>query len=76
MNAIPLAVSMTIGLVQMFKQFPIPKNYLPILSLLIGAVIGYFAGVRGLDLLVVGLTASGAYDAGKATITEVRDRLP
>lgn len=70
-------VPVTIALVEVVKRLNLlPANLMPVVSLLIGGILGYFAGLEPLQLLLVGLGASGLYDLGKepvrAAVAKVR----
>lgn len=62
-------VAVTVGLVQVSKQY-VPAKYIPLLSIGFGVLVSLaYAFSQGMDLItatiqgvVVGLTASGAYD--------------
>jgi len=53
----------------------LPSKYYPLIRIVVGAIIGYISDVRGVDLLIVGLTASGVYSSAKTTVQEVKSRL-
>jgi len=69
-------VPITIAVVEIIKRTGYAKdNWIPIISVLVGAVLGYYAGFTGLDLLIVGLAGSGLYDLGKPGVTRVVERI-
>lgn len=56
------ATAITTGLCEVLKQtFPQTKPYMRIVALIVGAAVAYFAGLRNLDLLLVGLSSQGLY---------------
>lgn len=66
-------IPLTTAIVQLIKGLElIPSKYMTLVSVFVGAGLGYAMGSRGLDLLIVGLSASGLYEAGKVTATEVK----
>lgn len=61
------AIALTTATVQMVKiTVNVPSRYTPLASLLIGMGIGYLSGITGvIELMTIGLGASGLYDLGK-----------
>lgn len=61
-----LYIGVTTALVELIKHGDfLPSRFYPIVSLLVGASFGYFAGFDWLNCLVIGLSASGFYSAQK-----------
>lgn len=67
------ALALVIGLVKLFREVGLPTKFAPLVSLMIGILIGIaVAYTNGQDLLYgvvlgicFGLSASGLYDVGK-----------
>ena len=62
-----IAIGITTALVQILRVgFEPQSRYVPIISLLLGAFIAFAGGFREImDLLILGLGASGFYDVVK-----------
>lgn len=61
-----ILIGVTTALVELIKHIDVlPTRFYPIVSLIIGAVLGYFGGFDWLTMLVIGLSASGFYSAQK-----------
>lgn len=64
---IGIFIALTTAIVEMIKQIDfLPSRFLPVLSLVIGGLFGYFAGLDFVTTLTIGLSASGFYSAQKA----------
>ena len=68
-----LAMGVAMSLTELVKvTFPVlqkeQKRFVPILSVVIGAVMGYFFKFNPITCLIVGLTASGLYSGIKTGI--------
>lgn len=69
------AIAITTALVQVGKSY-VPSKYTPLLSLLIGAGIGYVSGVTDvLALITIGLASSGLYDVVKEPTKTVISKM-
>lgn len=68
---------LTTALVQMVKNLGmIPSKFMAVIALIIGAVLGFATGERNvIPLIMIGLSASGLYETGKMTVTEVKNKL-
>lgn len=72
-------IPLIIGLVELLKFFNIPKQFIPVASIVLGLTLGIVyvypgnlkAGV--LVGLMIGLSASGMYSGGKAMIEKKSD---
>ena len=75
-NAIYL-VPLTTALVQMVKNLEvIPSKFMAVIALIVGAILGFLTGERNIiSLIMIGLSASGLYETGKMTVTEVKSKL-
>jgi hypothetical protein len=61
-----LLIALTASLVQVIKMSAdIPKRFIPLMSLVVGAVMAYLFHLDPIYYLIVGLSASGAYSATK-----------
>lgn len=71
------AIGMTTALVQVIKStINLESKYTPILSLIVGLVMGYIVGVREVVMiLTVGLGASGFYDVVKEPTKRIIDEM-
>ena len=69
MDTILTAAGITVALVEIIKKSLIKEEYgdlVPFISLMTGMFIGFvFFKLRGLDVIYVGLIASGSYDVAK-----------
>lgn len=70
-------IAITIGLVEIVKKTGrISDDYLPVIGLAIGLVLGYFNGLAWMPSLLVGLGASGTFKlvqpVGDAIVEKVR----
>lgn len=65
-----LSIPVLVAIIEMIKMAGLPSKYAPIVSVTIGILLGLlFSGVttQGFgDGLIIGLSASGLYSAGKA----------
>ena len=70
-------VPLTTALVQMVKNLGyIPSKFMAFIALIIGALLGFATGERNIiALIMIGLSASGLYETGKMTVTEVKSKL-
>lgn len=70
-------VPLTTALVQMVKNFDaVPSKFMAVIALIIGAFLGFATGERNIiSLIMIGLSASGLYETGKMTVTEVKSKL-
>lgn len=70
-------VPLTTALVQMVKNLDaVPSKFMAIIALIIGAFLGFLTGERNIiSLIMIGLSASGLYETGKMTVTEVKSKL-
>lgn len=70
-------VPLTTALVQMVKNLGmIPSKFMAVIALIIGAALGFSTGERNIiSLIMIGLSASGLYETGKMTVTEVKSKL-
>lgn len=70
-------VPLTTALVQMVKNLEvIPSKFMAVIALIIGAILGFSTGERNIiSLIMIGLSASGLYETGKMTVTEVKSKL-
>lgn len=70
-------VPLTTALVQMVKNLDaIPSKFMAVIALIIGAVLGFATGERNvISLIMIGLSASGLYETGKMTVTEVKSQI-
>lgn len=63
---VAVLIAVTAALVEVVKQGDfLPTRFYPLVSIFIGSVLGYFAGVDWLNMLIIGLSASGFYSAQK-----------
>lgn len=71
------AVALTTALVQMIKTtVSLDTRYVPVVSFLVGSLLGYFLGMEDLAMVLsVGLAASGFYDMAKEPTRSVMNRL-
>ena len=70
-------VPLTTALVQMVKNLEmIPSKFMAVIALIAGALLGLASGERDvIALIMIGLSASGLYETGKMTVTEVKSKL-
>lgn len=70
-------VPLTTALVQMVKNLDaIPSKFMAVIALIIGVILGFLTGERNIiSLIMIGLSASGLYETGKMTVTEVKSKL-
>jgi uncharacterized membrane protein YfbV (UPF0208 family) len=70
-------VPLTTALVQMVKNLELmPSKFMAVVALVIGALIGFSTGERNIiSLIMIGLSASGLYETGKMTVTEVKKQI-
>ena len=70
-------VPLTTALVQMVKNLEmIPSKFMAVIALIAGALLGFASGERDvIALIMIGLSASGLYETGKMTVTEVKNKL-
>ena len=62
-------IPITVALVEVVKKTGrVPNNFLPLLSLVFGLVLGYFNDLGWMLALLVGLGASGTYDILKEPV--------
>lgn len=69
--SVAVIVSITIALVQVIKNIDDKNKYArfyPLLSLIIGGVLGMLFKFDLLNSLIIGLSAAGVYDVGKYTL--------
>lgn len=63
---IAIYIGLTTALVELLKSLDVIANrWLPVVSLIIGGVFGYLAGLDLITMLTIGLSASGFYSAQK-----------
>lgn len=70
-------VPLTTALVQVVKNFDaVPSKFMAVIALVIGALLGFATGERDIiALIMIGLSASGLYETGKMTATEVKKQI-
>ena len=70
-------VAITTAIVQLIKTtVPLDSRYVPVVSFLVGSVLGYFMGIEDLVMnLSVGLTASGLYSMAKEPTRSLVNRM-
>lgn len=69
-------IPITIAIVEIIKRTEwIGDKLMPLVSVVVGFVLGYFYGLEILSSLVVGLAASGLYDLGKPAVNEIKKRI-
>ena len=61
-----LLVPLVIGLVQAAKGVGLPTRLVPIFTLSLAVIVGYFVGTDWIQGLVLGLSAMGLWSGGKA----------
>lgn len=70
------AIAITVALVEVIKRGGLQSKYAPMVSLVVGIVIVFvssslqFSSDVLINGIVVGLSASGLYSGGKATIAQ------
>ena len=61
-------VPVLVGVTQIAKLTGLPVRFAPLFTLVVGCVVGYFAGLDFLTSVVTALAACGLYSAGKSII--------
>lgn len=68
----------TTSLIQIIKmaiEDYIPSKFFPLLSVILGFVLGFIAGLPWMASLMIGLAASGAYDFTKNTALGIKEQI-
>lgn len=69
--SLAVLAGVVVALVQIVKQTElVPNRFLPVVSVVLGGVLGYIAGLDIISSLMVGAAGSGLYDLGKKSILD------